>query len=45
MKTPKELQKLYPKCFLPLHAMKTTKIIGYKNRPPLEVWRKNLCKN
>ena len=45
MKTPRELQELYPKCFLSIHAMKTKKIIGYKNRPPLEEWRKKICKN
>ena len=45
MKTPRELQRDYPDCFKPLHRLKLKKIIGYKNRPPLEVWRKNLCKN
>ncbi len=45
MKTTRELQEQYYKCFLPLHAMGVKKIIGYKNRPPLDIWRKNLCKN
>ena len=45
MKTTRELQELYPKCFLPIHAMKTKKIVGYKNRPPFGVWYINLCKN
>ncbi len=45
LKSEKELQLKYPKCFLPLHAMKTTKIIGFKNRPPLEEWWKNIKLN
>ena len=45
MKTTRELQKLYPKCFLALHAMKTKKIIGFKNRPPLKDWWNKISKN
>ena len=50
MKTTRELQKLYPDCFKPIHRLKvkklkTKKIIGYKNRPPLKEWWKKISKN
>ncbi len=42
MKNLRELQEEYPDCFKPIHRFKVTKIIGYKNRPPLEEWKKNI---
>lgn len=45
MKSTKELKLKYPKCYLPLHAMKTKKIVGYKNRPSVKVWWDKICKN
>ena len=45
MKTTKQLQIEYPKCFLPLHRLKVKKIIGYKNRPTLDEWWNKISKN
>ncbi len=45
MKTTRELKLYYPKCFKPLHRLKVKKIIGYKNRPPLEEWWNKISKN
>ena len=46
MKSTEQLQAEYWKCFRPIiHAMKTKKIVAFKNRPPFKEWLIRISKN